>query len=97
MARTNARLLLFVSLTFWIAILRLGAFWLLTIREWTGEQSLSLLPLVIVLYPEALVLPKDHIWTEWAALSFSLFLCVGSAAFAGTIVLSRFFTRGGEA
>jgi len=52
--------------------------WFLTYREWTHQQSLETLPLVLLLFPEALVLPASVTWTAKLALMFSAALIAGS-------------------
>lgn len=59
-----------------IATIRLMAFWILTITEWTHNQSWSLVPLVLLLWPEAWLLAADAKLTGWFAIGFSVVLCV---------------------
>ncbi len=61
-----------------LACVRLGALWLLVSREWIHQQSLSTLPLILLLFPEGLLLPLPVIWTLRTALFFSAVLVVGS-------------------
>ena len=61
-----------------LACVRLGALWLLVSREWSHQQSLSTLPLILLLFPEGLLLPAPMIWTLRTALFFSAVLVVGS-------------------
>ncbi len=61
-----------------LACVRLGALWLLVSREWIHQQSLSTLPLILLLFPEGLLLPSPVIWTLRTALFFSAVLVVGS-------------------
>jgi len=76
---------------FWIIAVilsaaRLSALWLLLYREWSRRQSLSLLPLIIILYPEALWLPNDVSWTLARAIQFSGLLICGSFLIAAAVV-----------
>ena len=57
---------------------RVGVLWFLLAREWEHQQSLALLPLVFLLYPEALPLPDDFNWTVSSAVAFSGALVCGS-------------------
>ena len=61
-----------------LACVRLGALWLLVSREWIHQQSLSTLPLILLLFPEGFLLPSPVIWTLRTALFFSAVLVVGS-------------------
>jgi len=67
-------------LTVWISLaaVRITALWLLIYLEWSHRQSISLLPLVILLYPEGLLLPAKFNWTLWGAIGFSGVLLLGS-------------------
>jgi hypothetical protein len=70
-----------------VAGLRLAAFWGLYSLEQLHAQSISLLPLVLLLYPEGLLVPKDHRWTMASALLFSAALVVGSFILVGIVAL----------
>ncbi len=61
-----------------LACVRVGALWLLVSREWIHQQSLSTLPLILLLFPEGFLLPSPVIWTLRTALFFSAVLVVGS-------------------
>ena len=61
-----------------LACVRLGALWFLVSREWIHQQSLSTLPLILLLFPEGFLLPARVIWTLKTALFFSAVLVVGS-------------------
>ena len=67
-----------------LALIRVGSLWILVHQNWTGRESLDLLPLVLLLFPEGLLLPKGFAWTFWAAVSFSGLLAIGSFLWAGT-------------
>ena len=70
-----------------VALVRVGALWFLIYREWTHQQSLATLPLVLLLFPEGLLLPAPVIWTAKLALVFSAALIGGS--FLWMVVLAR--------
>lgn len=65
-----------------IAAIRLSAFWYLLFAEATGRQSLSLLPLVFLLFPEVYFVPQGHVWTVLSGALFSAVLLVGSFVLA---------------
>jgi hypothetical protein len=67
-------------LTVWLSLsaIRIAALWILIYFEWTHRQSIALAPLVILLYPEGLLLPSRFTWTAWGAVGFSGVLLVGS-------------------
>lgn len=65
-----------------VSVVRLAAFWILTVAEWTHNQSWSLVPLVLLLWPEAWLLAADAELTGWFAIGFSVVLCVPIAVAA---------------
>jgi hypothetical protein len=71
-----------------LACVRLGALWLLVSREWSHQQSLSTLPLILLLFPEGFLLPTPVIWALKTALIFSALLVVGSFAAAALLSLA---------
>ncbi len=48
-----------------------------------GKQSISLLPLVFLLYPEALLLEADVAWTPGNVMGFATLLMIGSSLLTG--------------
>ena len=76
-----------------IAVPRLAAFWLLLVLEAAGRHSISQLPLVLLLYPEGLLVSNGHVWTAGSALMFSGLLLIGSvilsAVISGLVLLLR--------
>ena len=70
-----------------VALVRVGALWFLIYREWTHQQSLGTLPLVLLLFPEALLLPASVIWTAKLALLFSAALSAGSFLMVAVLAL----------
>jgi len=68
-----------------IAVPRLGAFWLLLALEAASRQSIEEILLVLLLYPEGLLVANDHVWTVGSALMFSGLLLIGSLIFSAVI------------
>ncbi len=68
-----------------VAVLRVSILWYLTYREWTGTQSLSLLPLILVLYPEGLLFPPAWSLTTNGVWLFSGLLAIGSLTMTSTV------------
>lgn len=62
----------------WVALLRVSILWYVTYREWTGTQSLTLLPLVLLLYPEGLLARPRWGLTATNVWLFSGLLTIGS-------------------
>jgi len=76
-----------------VALVRVGALWFLIYREWTHQQSLATLPVVLLLLPEGLLLPASMIWTAKLALVFSAALIAGSFLWVAVLALAvRWFT-----
>ncbi len=61
-----------------VASVRVGVLWLLIYHVWTNQESLATLPLVLLLFPEALLLPGSVMWTTGLAVLFSVVLIAGS-------------------
>jgi len=70
-----------------LALARIGALWFLLHSQWTQRQSVSLVVLVMLLYPEALVLPEPMTWTISRGVLFSLVLIAGSFLWGGVLVV----------
>jgi hypothetical protein len=62
-------------------------FSILVYAEWTGRQSISLVPLALALYPEGFFIPNDATLTVWAAIGFGLLLVAGSFVLAVPVAL----------
>lgn len=60
--------------------------WLLIYLDWTNQQRLATLPLVVLLFPEGLLLPRSVAWTANLGLLFSTALVAGS--FVWVLMLS---------
>jgi hypothetical protein len=61
-----------------LAAVRIGVLWFLIYREATHQQRLVELPLVLLLYPEGLLLPRNFAWTVGTGVAFSGALMMGS-------------------
>lgn len=77
-----------------IAGIRVAAFAVLFVLHETGRLTISALPLVLLLYPEGLILPQGHAWTVWSAVLFAIVLMLGSMVAA---VLIAALTAAGRA
>jgi hypothetical protein len=75
-----------------ISCVRVFVLFFLVYCEWTGRQSISLLPLVLLLYPEGLLLRDGLTWTVGKAAGFGALLIIGSFSltFIGAIILRLF-------
>jgi hypothetical protein len=79
---------IFLSVGVILSVIRVGSLWFLQFREWTTTQSISYLPLVFLLFPEALL--EDYLISYipaparsvWDVLLFSQLLAFGSFGFA---------------
>jgi hypothetical protein len=72
-----------------VALVRVGVLWFLIYREWTHQQSLNTLPLVLLLLPEGLLLPASAIWTAKLALVFSAAVIGGSFLWVALAMMVR--------
>jgi ABC-type Fe3+ transport system permease subunit len=61
-----------------LSCVRIALFSVLVYAEWSGQQSISLVPLVLALYPEALLIPNDVTLTIWSTVAFGVLLIAGS-------------------
>lgn len=80
-----------------VASVRVGVLWFLIYREWTHQQSLATLPLVLLLFPEGLLLPAPLVWTVKLALVFSASLIAGSCLWVVILALAVRAARGSPA
>jgi hypothetical protein len=69
-----------------LAAARIGVLWFLFYREATRHQSLSELPLILLLYPEGLLLPRNFTWTVGKGVAFSGALLLGSLLLVAFVV-----------
>lgn len=73
-----------------MASVRVGSLWFLLYLRWVGRESLASLPFLILLYPEAFLLPEGFAWSVWGAALFSGVLAIGS--FLGSVALAAVVT-----
>jgi len=79
----------YLSLAVLITVVRLGAYAVLEYNKRTGQESISTLPLVLLLFPEAALLtPQRHPWY------FALMLVIGSVLWAWVMLLLLRLVRG---
>ena len=71
-----SRRVLIVAIVF--SCVRVGAFAFLLYLEATGRQSIAMLPLILLLYPEGLLMGSDLSWTAGRAIGFAALLIAGS-------------------
>jgi hypothetical protein len=81
---------LFLGAAVVISLIRVGILWIAVLQEWTGNQTLGMLPFLLLLYPEALLLANNIVWTVWTAVLFSIALFLGSSCFAAILASARF-------
>jgi hypothetical protein len=65
-----------------VALFRVSNVWYLTYLNWSGQETLSALPLIFVLFPEALALPHKWAPTAGNVWLLSMFLTIGSVTAA---------------
>jgi hypothetical protein len=70
-----------------LSCVRIAIFGFLIFCEWTGRQSISLLPFILALYPEGLLIKNDVTWSAWGAVGFSVVLLVGSFLWAVPVAM----------
>ena len=70
-----------------IAVARVSALLVLVWLEQTGRQTVSALPLVLLLYPEGLLLPYADEGIAWRLIALSVLLVIGSLAAVALIYL----------
>jgi len=85
MQSSFVRLYVIIGIT--LSCVRVAMFSVLVYAEWTGRQSISLVPLVLALYPEALLIRNDATLTVWAAVGFSVLLIAGSFLLAVPVAI----------
>jgi hypothetical protein len=81
---------LWVKATALLVTFRVGVLWFLLLLHWRGALGLWATPLILVLLPEGMLLPRNHVWTPGAALISSVLVTIGSSLWAGAalVVLS---------
>ena len=61
-----------------VAAARIAVFWYVLIRHAMGRESLDEILLILLLYPEGLLIPRDWSWTLTRGIGFSGALLFGS-------------------
>jgi hypothetical protein len=77
----------FLTLASTLSLVRVGAFWYLLYREWSGTQSRDLILVALLLYPEGHLFPDSTVWTVPMEILFSVILIAGSSLWAGVVTL----------
>jgi hypothetical protein len=67
-----------VCVGLFVANIRIGVFWHIFTRHATGQQSLDEVLLILLLYPEGMLIPRNWSWTLTRGIGFSGALFVGS-------------------
>jgi hypothetical protein len=81
-ARTINRI---IELGLIAAAVRVSSFWFLFTMRAMRRESYAELLLIVLLYPEGLIVPKDVSWTLWRGLEFSFALVVGTALMTAVV------------
>ena len=68
-----------------VALVRVVILWYVTYRQWSGNESLFELPLIILLFPELLVMPNNrptaaNMWVSTGILVVGSFAVVSALA-----------------
>lgn len=84
-----------VKATALLVTFRLGVLWCLLLLHWRGALGLWATPLILVLLPEGMLLPRNQVWTAGPALIASVLVAIGSGLWAviALIVLTLFRRR----
>ena len=82
LARGQSGWVLWVKATALCGTFRLGVLWFLLLFHWRGALGLWATPLILVLLPEGMLLPRNQVWTLSAALSTTVLVAIGSALWA---------------
>ena len=95
LARDPSGRVLWVKATALLVTIRLGVLWGLLLLHWRGSLGLWAAPLILVLLPEGMLLPRNQGWTAGPALIASVLVAIGSGLWAGAalIVLSPYRRR----
>jgi hypothetical protein len=76
------------------AAARIGLFWALLALHWGGLLGLWALPLILLLLPEGLLLPRDFSWTIGPGLLVTGLLAAGTALWTAiALAVVRAFRR----
>ena len=86
---------LWVKATALLAVFRLAVLWFLLLLHWGGTLGLWAVPLILVLLPEGMLLPRSHVWTSSGVLVAHVLVMIGSGLWAAAVlvVLSLFRLR----
>jgi len=87
LARTRRGVNLWLTAATIIATLRVGVLWALLALHWTDRLSLAALPLLLVLLPEGLLLPRQYVWTGPRAVFATAVLVAGTILWTAFTVL----------
>jgi hypothetical protein len=72
--------------------------WFLLLLHWRGALGLWATPLILVLLPEGMLLPRNQVWTPGSALIASVLVTIGSGLWAAAaLVVLSLFGRGSKA
>jgi hypothetical protein len=95
LARGQGGWVLWSKATALLAGCRLAVLWFLLMLHWREALGLWAVPLIIVLLPEGMLLPRNQVWTPGAAFIASVLVTLGSGlwAMAALAVLSLFRRR----
>jgi hypothetical protein len=66
--------------------IRVGVLWALMALHWRGALGLWAIPLILVLLPEGLWLPRDYAWTIGRGMLVTGLLVVGTALWTAIAV-----------
>lgn len=95
LARGQSGWILWAKATALLAAFRLGVLWFLLLLHWRGALGLWAIPLILVLLPEGMLLPRSQVWTSSGVLIAHALVTIGSGlwALAALAVLSLFRRR----
>lgn len=68
LARGQSGWVLWAKATVVLAACRLGVLWFLLLLHWRGALGLWAVPLILVLLPEGMLLPRKYVWTSSGVL-----------------------------
>lgn len=68
-----------------VAAARIGVFWYLFIRQAMGQESLDEVLLILLLYPEGLLIPRNWQWTLTGGFGMSIAILIVSLLITGII------------
>jgi hypothetical protein len=76
------------------ATIRIGVLWALVVLQWRRALGLWVMPVILVLLPEGLWLPRDFAWTIGRGLLVTALLLAGTALWtAMAVAVVRMFRR----